>query len=209
MKTADGRALQRAMLSAADAIIAAEPLLTKTDTLIGDGDHGTGMRRGFTALKKEIAEKSFASPYDLFHACGISLVKSMGGASGVLFGTLLIGGLKEIEGRHALDGQALRAWLISGTRAVMKRGKAQAGDKTMVDALLGAEERIKALPVDAGVDAVMRQAAEGAREGAEETRNMLPRLGRAKNFRADALGTPDPGALSVAILFAGMAAALE
>ena len=209
MKTADVRDLRQAMLAAADAIIAAEPLLTRIDAAIGDGDHGAGMKRGFSAMKREIAEQHFSSPYDLFYACGVCLVKSMGGASGVLFGTLLIGGLQEIAGLETFDGRALRAWLKGGVAAVMKRGKAQAGDKTMVDALLAAEAQMARLPEDAGAGAVMRAAADGALEGAQRTREMLPRLGRSKNFRDQALGTQDPGALSVSILFGGMAAVLE
>ena len=210
METADLQDLRQALLSASDAVIAAEPLLTRTDTVIGDGDHGITMKRGFSVLKEELAESRFDSPFALFHACGISLVKSMGGSSGVLFGTLFIGGLAEITGLTELDGNALRAYLCGGIRAVIKRGKARAGDKTMVDALLGAEEYMQRLPRgETGAERILRAAADGAREGAEQTKAMLPRLGRARNFREQALGVPDPGALSVAILLDGMASALE
>ena len=210
MKAADTETLRHALVSASDAVIAAEPLLTRTDTVIGDGDHGITVKRGFSVLKKELAEGRFDSPYALFHACGISLLKSMGGSSGVLFGTLFIGGLAEIDGLPELDGNALRACLSAGIRAVMKRGKARAGDKTMADALLYAEEYMQHLPQgETGVEQVLRAAAEGAREGAEQTKAMLPRLGRARNFREQALGVPDPGALSVSILLDGMASALE
>ena len=198
------------MIAAADAIIAAEPVLTRTDTIIGDGDHGTGMSRGFTTMKQEISDKQYESPRELFHDCGISLVRSMGGASGVLFGTLLIGGLAEIEGLTTLEGKSLYAYLVGGIRAVIKRGRAKAGDKTMVDALLEAEKQMRSLEVESsGVDEVMRAAATGAREGAEATKKMLPHLGRSKNFREKALGVPDPGALSVSVLFDGIATALE
>ena len=209
MKTADAERLREAMRRAADAVIAAEPLLTRADSLIGDGDHGLGMKRGFTALKEEIGARHFETPYELFHACGVTLVQSMGGASGVLFGTLFIGGLPEIAGLQTLDGNALRAFLAGGTRAVMKRGKAAPGDKTMADALLAALEEISGLPAEAGVSEVMRAAAEGARRGAEQTREMLPRLGRARGFRERAVGVPDPGALSVSVLLGGLAAGLK
>ena len=210
MKAADTEALRQALVSASDAVIAAEPLLTRTDTVIGDGDHGITVKRGFSVLKKELAEGRSGSPCALFHACGISLLKSMGGSSGVLFGTLFIGGLAEIDGLAELDGNALRAYLSGGIRAVLKRGKARAGDKTMADALLYAEEYMQHLPPgETGVEQVLRAAAEGAREGAEQTKGMLPRLGRARNFREQALGVPDPGALSVSILLDGMASALE
>ena len=89
MERADASALRTAMITAAEAIISAEPELTRIDMIIGDGDHGIGMKTGFTAVKKELASKEYETPYDLFHACGLCLVKSMGGSSGVLFGTLL------------------------------------------------------------------------------------------------------------------------
>ena len=209
MEKADVRALRAMMRSAADAVIAAEPELTRLDTAIGDGDHGAGMKTGFSALRRELTA-DYASPAELLHACGLCLVKSMGGSSGVLFGTLFIGGLEAAAGKDSLDSRDLFACLCGGIRGVMRRGRAKAGDKTMVDALLPAEARMReALSRGCGPAALLRAAEAGAKEGAEATRGMLPRVGRAKNFREQALGLPDPGAVSVSVLFGGMAAGLE
>ena len=210
MNRADTSALKRAMIVAADAIVAAEPELTRIDMVIGDGDHGIGMKTGFTALKRELLANEYDSPYALFHACGLCLVKSMGGSSGVLFGTLLIGGLEAIRGLDSLDGTAMCAFLGGGIDAVIRRGKAKAGYKTMVDALLPAKAHMEQMLRDTtAVGPIMRAAEAGALGGVEATKNMMPRLGRSKNFRENAIGWPDPGATSVSVLFGGMAKELS
>ena len=211
MERADTSALRSAMIAAADAIIAAEPELTRVDMVIGDGDHGIGMKTGFTALRRELLANDFDSPYALFHACGLCLVKSMGGSSGVLFGTLLIGGLEAIRGLDSLDGAAMCAFLRGGIDAVIRRGKARAGYKTMVDALLPARDGMeRTLAAGTGdVTGILRAAEAGALQGVEDTKAMLPRLGRSKNFRENAIGWPDPGAISVSVLFGGMAKGLS
>lgn len=205
MKEADTRAIQAMMISAADAIIAAEPELTRIDQVIGDGDHGTGMKTGFSAMKRELQAGSYPNSYELFHSCGLCLVKSMGGSSGVLFGTLLIGGLEAIKGLDRLNGESLCAFLCGGIDAVIRRGKAKAGDKTMVDALLPAKRRMEERLGETGdICEILKAAEQGALEGVENTKAMLPRLGRSKNFREKAVGWPDPGAVSVSVLFDGM-----
>lgn len=205
MNRADTSALKAAMLTAADAIVAAEPELTRIDSVIGDGDHGIGMKTGFTAIRRELEKSEYPSPYELFHACGLCLVKNMGGSSGVLFGTLLIGGLDAIREKASLDGEDMCAFLSGGIDAVIRRGKAKAGDKTMVDALLPAREDMqKALKETLDVDRILAAGEAGALRGVEETKTMLPRLGRSKGFRDSALGWPDPGAMSVSVLLGGL-----
>ena len=205
MNRADTAALKTAMLTAADAIIAAEPELTRIDMVIGDGDHGIGMKTGFTAIRRELEKTDYPSPFALFHACGLCLVKSMGGSSGVLFGTLLIGGLDAIRNKETMDGGDMCAFLCGGIDAVVRRGRARAGDKTMVDALLSAKEDMqKALRETRDIDRILAAGEAGALRGVEETKAMLPRLGRSKGFRDSALGWPDPGAVSVSVLLGGL-----
>ena len=206
MEKANIEALRSAMISAASAVIAAEPELTRIDSVIGDGDHGIGMKTGFSAVKRELETVRYETPYDLFHACGLCLVKSMGGSSGVLFGTLLIGGLDAIRGKDSLGAEDLCSLFSGGIEAVMRRGRARPGDKTMVDALVPARARMQeAAARGCGIEELFRAAEEGALEGVEATKRMLPRLGRSKNFRDQALGWPDPGAISVSVLFRGLA----
>lgn len=197
--------LRAALLCAAEQIIQAEPRLTEIDTLIGDGDHGTGMKAGFSALRERLLAQEDQTPYDLLHGAGLCLVRSMGGASGVLFGTLLIGGLDQLRHGDGLTARELVAFLGKGVEAIQRRGKAMPGDKTMVDALLPAARAMEAeLERSGDIPGILREAHRAALEGVESTKAMLPRLGRSKNFREKAIGHPDPGAVSVSILFKGL-----
>ena len=86
--------MQKLLLCAADKIIENESYLTQIDTIIGDGDHGTGMKRGFTALKKMLKSEEFREMDTLCKMTGMELLKSMGGASGVIYGTMFLGGIQ-------------------------------------------------------------------------------------------------------------------
>lgn len=209
MRFANAEALKKAMIEAADAIIAAEPELTRVDSVIGDGDHGIGMKTGFSVLRGQLSGMSFPTPYALFHASGLCLVKCMGGSSGVLFGTLFISGLDVIREKETLNGADMAAFLTKGIQGVMRRGRAQAGDKTMLDALLPAQSAMEsALQTTDDIGQILKAAETGAKEGVEATKSMVSRIGRSKNFREQVLGWPDPGAISVSVLLGGMAKSL-
>ena len=210
MRLADTESLKSAMINASEAIISAEPELTRIDSVIGDGDHGIGMKTGFSVLRENLLANSFSTPYELFYESGLCLVKCMGGSSGVLFGTLFISGLDVIKDKKALNGVDIVAFLTKGINGIIRRGKAKAGDKTMVDALLPAQSAMEsALKNTDDIGQILKAAETGALQGVEATKNMAPRLGRSKNFREKALGWPDPGAISVSILFGGLAKSLS
>ena len=210
MKLAYATDLKTAMISAAEAIIAAEPELTRIDSVIGDGDHGIGMKTGFSVLRENLLETSFTTPYALFHAAGLCLVKCMGGSSGVLFGTLFISGLDVIQDKEALNAADITAFLTKGIQGIIRRGRAKAGDKTMVDALLPAQAEMElALKSSDDIGQVLKAAETGALNGVEATKSMISRLGRSKNFREQVIGWPDPGAISVSILLGGLANSLS
>ena len=210
MKLAYATDLKTAMISAAEAIIAAEPELTRIDSVIGDGDHGIGMKTGFSVLRENLLETSFTTPYALFHAAGLCLVKCMGGSSGVLFGTLFISGLDVIQDKEALNAADITAFLTKGIQGIIRRGRAKAGDKTMVDALLPAQAEMElALKSSDDIGQVLKAAETGALNGVEATKSMISRLGRSKNFREQVIGWPDPGAISVSILLGGLAKSLS
>lgn len=227
MNTISTKQLQAALTCAARRIIEAEPYLTEMDTIIGDGDHGTSMKGGFSALEQQLAKQEYASPYDLLHASGLCLVRSMGGASGVLFGTLFIGGLDQLKGAAeagislcthlddvegstsrplvSLSAGALVAFWSGSVDAIQRRGRTGPGDKTMVDALVPAAKAMQAeLQKGGGIPAILKAAYLAALEGVENTRTMMPRAGRSKNFREKAIGHPDPGAISVSIILQGL-----
>ncbi len=204
METLNERQLQEALLLVCRRVVESEARLTEIDTIIGDGDHGIGMREGFTALAGLLENESFASPFALLRASGIQLLKTMGGASGVIFGTLFTGGHEAVQGKEALTAEDLAAFFAGGAAAIQKRGRSGPGDKTMLDALLPAvaamEESSRNTP---DVKALLHAAWQGAEDGVKASEQMLPRTGRSKNFREQALGYPDPGAVSVSIIFKG------
>ena len=210
MKFADVTALKAAMIEVSQAVISAEPELTRVDSVIGDGDHGLGMKTGFTVLREQLSGESFHSPYELFHSVGLCLVKSMGGSSGVLFGTLFISGLDVIKDKESLNGVDIAAFFTKGIQGVIHRGRAKPGYKTMVDALLPAQSAMEeALKSTDDIGQVLKAAHTGALQGDEATKNMVSRLGRSKNFREQVIGWPDPGAMSVSVVFGAMANSLS
>lgn len=136
---------RNALICAADDIIASEPELTEIDTIIGDGDHGTTMKSGFTVLKTMLESSGYESMFDLLRSTGVQLLRVMGGASGVIFGTLFIGGHEAVRDKTEMDADCFIDFFDMSCEAIMKRGKARPGDKTMLDALYPAIEAMKGL----------------------------------------------------------------
>lgn len=202
--------LRIVLLHSCDDLIASEPLLTELDTKVGDGDHGEGMKDGFTDLREVLHGAIYTDVFSLMRDAGMTLVRSMGGASGVIFGTLFTGGYPTIEGLKYVTTEEMLAFFKQSASKISYRGRCQAGDRTVLDALLPAIKGMEET-VESGGDflAFFYAAKEGARVGAEATKQMLPRLGRSKNFREHALGYPDPGAVSLAILFNGLYTGLK
>ena len=95
--------LQEALLHVCDVIIDSEQMLTQLDTIIGDGDHGIGMKTGFLALRAMLRKQQFTDAYTLMKESGMTLIKVMGGTSGVIYGTLFIGGLSALEGKDPIS----------------------------------------------------------------------------------------------------------
>ena len=210
MDKIDTAQLQRALIHAADRIVESEPYLTKIDSIIGDGDHGVGMQSGFRALGTLLRQTEYDTVYGLFRAAGLELLRVMGGASGVIFGTLFIGGREAVQGKSSVTADDLIDAFRSSCADIMKRGRSNVGDKTMLDALVPAIEAMERCREEtADVVQVLRAAARGAREGADASAHLLPRTGRSKNFREKGIGTPDPGAVSTSIFFAGIAEGIE
>lgn len=184
-----------------EGMIVSEPRLTALDQVIGDGDHGIGIKRGFTALHTLLSSTEF-TPADIGECLlqsGTRLMTSMGGASGAIFGTLFRAGGKALTGRDAFNPITLAEWLESGMMAIHQRGGAEPGDKTMVDALAAAALQAKedvALPLPEA----LAHCAQAAMAGAEGTSIMVARFGRAKNLGERAIGHCDPGAVSMALI---------
>ena len=198
----DAAFFARWMTEAADAIGREADRLTKLDSAIGDADHGGNMRRGFDAVRQELAEDVPATPGAVLMSSGRKLVSTVGGASGPLYGTLLRRTGKALGDAERVSGAELASALRTGIEAVAQLSGAAAGDKTMLDALLPA---VDALEDSGGTNFAKARAA--AERGAEETTPLQARKGRASYLGERSVGHQDPGATSAALLVAALAAA--
>ncbi|MFR9792943.1 dihydroxyacetone kinase subunit DhaL [Streptomyces sp. MB22_4] len=196
----DADFFRRWMTAAAASVDREAERLTALDAAIGDADHGSNMRRGFTAVQAELEKETPGTPGAVLMLAGRQLISTVGGASGPLYGTLLRRTGKTLGEAPEVSAEQLAEALKAGVQGVMKLGGAAAGDKTMIDALLPA--------VDALGDgfAAARAAAE---QGAEATVPMLARKGRASYLGERSIGHQDPGATSSALLIAALAETAE
>jgi dihydroxyacetone kinase-like protein len=192
------------MLKVADAIIAAEPMLSQADRDLGDGDHGLGMKRGMEAVKTQLETQEPSTVEQVFVTVGTAMMTSMGGASGALFGTLFRAGGKALATAGTFDPPDIPLFLDAAVEGIMKRGGAKPGDKTMLDALVPAAARAKEvsqLPLPEALAAI----AEAAESGKEASKAMIAQFGRAKTLGEACLGFPDAGACSVVVILRTMA----
>lgn len=181
-------------------MIESKDLLTQADKAIGDGDHGVGMARGFEAVGQKLEAQAFTSIGELFKSIGMTLMTSIGGAAGAVFGTFFRGAGKNSSDKSELDSRILSLALQDGLQAVKDRGKAKPGDKTMVDALEPAA--VKAAELDAApIGEALMEITEAARQGMEKTKDMVATLGKAKTLGERSLGHADPGSLSTYLIF--------
>ncbi len=199
-----GEDARNMLLYIADKIIAKKPYLTEIDSAIGDGDHGIGMAGGMRKVKKKLlAMQGETDVYKLFEAAGTEMLMSMGGASGVIFGSLYLAGAKGTKAQDFLKAEDLACMERRSLEAIQERGKAVKGDKTMVDALLPAVEALEKNKEETLLQAL--QAAEtAALQGVEDTKGYMAKFGRAKSLLERAVGHQDAGATSVWLIFQGM-----
>ncbi len=192
------------LLYIADQIIVNKPYLTEIDSAIGDGDHGIGMAGGMQKAKKKLLKmQGETNAYQLFETAGQAMLMSMGGASGVIFGSLYLAGAKDMEPAAVLTAGDLAKMERKSLAAIQERGGAQAGDKTMVDALIPAVEALEANCQKSLLE-MLKAAEEGARQGMEETKKYVAKFGRAKSLLERAIGHQDAGATSVYLIFRSM-----
>ena len=171
-------------------------VLTDLDAAIGDADHGNNMTRGMAAVVADLSGTTVAA---VAKRAGMTLVSSVGGASGPLYGTFFLRFASAAGEVNELDASSFAVAMRAGLDGLVSRGKAEVGDKTMVDALapaVAALERNRAQPLSAGLDAA-RQAAD---EGRDATVAMVARKGRASYLGDRSVGHQDPGATSAALL---------
>ena len=178
--------------------------LCELDAAIGDGDHGTNMDRGMQAV---VANLGAGTVGDVVKQAGMTLVSTVGGASGPLYGTFFLRFATAAGSVSELDPTQFAAAMRAGLEGVVVRGKAEAGDKTMFDALAPA---VQAFEAGGAGDfaATLRAAADAAEKGRDATVEMLARKGRASYLGERSIGHQDPGATSAALLVSAAATTL-
>ncbi len=181
-------------------------LLTELDAAIGDADHGTNLDRGFAAVSASLPADASGDAGVLLKSAGLRLISTVGGASGPLYGTAFRRAGKALEGRSELTPDELCAALRAFRDGVVGMGKAEPGDKTMLDALAPAVAALEAAVAEgAPLPEALRRAAAAARSGAEATIPLVARRGRASYLGERSIGHQDPGATSSALIIRALA----
>jgi dihydroxyacetone kinase-like protein len=183
--------------------------LTALDSAIGDADHGTNMDRGMTAVVKALEAETGTTPSALLKRTGMTLVSTVGGASGPLYGTAFLRMATAAGDAESLDGPAFAKALRAGLEGVVIRGKAEPGDKTMYDALAPAVDALDAaLAEGQALPPALDAAVAAAEKGRDATIPLVARKGRASYLGERSAGHQDPGATSVTLLLTAAATAL-
>ena len=176
--------------------------LTELDAAIGDADHGANMKRGMEAAMAAVAAPVPGTADAVLKKAATALISKVGGASGPLYGTFFLRMAAATAGRSALDLDALTAAVEAGVGGIMQRGRAEAGEKTMLDAWLPALEALRA---GTSMQAALREAAAASDAGRAATEPMLARKGRASYLGERSIGHIDPGASSTALIVRALA----
>jgi dihydroxyacetone kinase-like protein len=184
--------------------------VTALDQAIGDGDHVTNLQRGIDALSKQDSEIAKLEWTQAIKQIGMTLLSTMGGASGSLFGTLFISMAKAINDKNILNQKEFSDIYAQGVEAVKKRGKSDAGEKTMLDVLIPVAECIKR-DVNASVEfpKLLENICITAEKGMESTRDMIATKGRASYMEEKSRGHIDAGARTSQLMICAIADKLK
>ncbi|HLL78593.1 MAG TPA: dihydroxyacetone kinase subunit DhaL [Ktedonobacteraceae bacterium] len=190
----------------ADALHENAAYLTQLDSAIGDADHGTNMDRGFRAVRDKFPTMASMDSSSQFKTVGMTLVSTVGGASGPLYGTAFLRASAAVANKQELEAADIVALLEAFLGGIIARGKATTGEKTMVDALTPALDAAKtAANAGASLADVTARAAAAAEEGMKATIPMLATKGRASYLGERSIGHQDPGATSSWLILRALA----
>ncbi|AQS04891.1 dihydroxyacetone kinase subunit DhaL [Clostridium beijerinckii] len=175
--------------------------LSELDAAIGDGDHGLNMNKGFKAVVEKIKDDDGNDIGGILKKSGMALVSNVGGASGPLYGTAFMKAAVSVNGKSEVDINDFANMLDEALEGIKMRGKGQADDKTMIDAIEPALKSIKE-GIDSGLEAkeILKVAKEAAYKGVEHTKEIIAKKGRASYLGERSLGHQDAGATSSAII---------
>lgn len=185
-------------------IQAEKQYLTRLDQTIGDGDHGINMARGFEAVLAKLSESTYATVADVLKDTALTLISTVGGASGPLYGTAFLRMATVLQGKDKIDVTSFSAALEAGVQGMKDRGRAEQGEKTLIDVW----ETVRKLfsQTEAFPSGTL---AKTAKQAMEDTEKLIATKGRAAYFKEKSVGHIDPGAASSYYLFAALADVLE
>ena len=193
------------MVYVADVIVESKELLCEADRNIGDGDHGIGMAAGLERCREELRAREFTDVYDVFSTSGRTMIRTMGGASGIIFGMLFYAGSRNMTSQSEIGISEFSHMFDKALAEIQAKGHAEVGDKTVVDALYPMVVSLRqssesALPFKEA----LRRAYLAAEEGKEASRHYVAKVGKAKALGERAIGFPDAGAVSLSLIAKAM-----
>lgn len=184
-----------------EAINENKEMLTNLDAAIGDADHGINMSRGFDAVRAKLEGASDEDISTVLKKVGMTLISTVGGASGPLYGTAFLRAAGVVQGTNFITGEKAMEMLSAAIQGIKDRGKAVKGEKTMLDALEPALEAFsQGAREDKSLLDCLEAACKAAEEGVEYTKTIIATKGRASYLGERSIGHQDPGATSSLIL---------
>lgn len=185
------------------AILSDKDYLSQLDAKIGDGDHGLNMARGAMAAEEALEElDDAANVKEILQAVGDAVLMNVGGTAGPLYGAGILAAAEVVDEDSKLNAETLEKVFGAAVSAIQRRGKADKGDKTMLDVLIPIHETFKAEnTAGKNLDTILTEARDAARDGVEFTKTIPAKKGRASYFGDKSIGCEDPGAMSSFIIF--------
>ena len=200
---------------AVDAVITAiraqKDYLTAVDAKTGDGDHGLNMARGFSAAEERLAELPADAPIkDVLYHVGRAFIENVGGAAGPLYGIAFVGASEAVTAGTRLDVRSFEKLFTAAIDAIQRRGRAERGDKTMLDTLIPIRDAFLSENAQGkSLRECLEEALNAGRAGAEYTKTIAARRGRAALIGVRSIGVEDPGAMSSLIMFRALCSYLR
>jgi len=199
MKTVSSYEIAKMLLTVSQEMSLNKSYLVDIDSKIGDGDLGLTMEKGFVAASRFAQANSKLPPSELLIKSGFEIIKVAPSTMGNLMGSGLIQGGKAVNGKDTLSSSDLVLFMEGFLQGVLIRGKAQVGEKTIVDVLVPTVEKMKSYKGESPIE-VLREGLKGAQEGIETEHEMMNQHGKAAVFREKTIGMKDPGSEAVLIM---------
>ena len=200
----------QALKNMCDTIEDEKEYLSELDGAIGDGDHGVNMAKCFREVKKKLAESSAQDVGALFKEVGMVVLNSVGGAMGALYGTFFLKLSQESAGKAEVNLSDLVAMFQTGEQGILDLGKANRGDKTLIDTLSPAVRAIEAAAKEGNtLVGALADFEQSAKQGMESTKDMLAKMGRASRLGERTIGHQDAGATSCYFILRSLASTIS